>query len=117
MGESPYTVLYDGNCRMCGRIAGVLRDWGGEMLVVTPSADPDMESLQLIAPDGEIREGAAATEHLLTILPRGRIIAWIFHVPFVRGIADRLYRWIARNRYRLGCGEHCSYRGKQTSDT
>ena len=112
MAEERYRVLYDGNCRMCGRIASVLRDWGGEMLVVTPSPDPNMESLQLIAPGGRVWEGAAATEELLTILPRGKLIAWIFHVPFVRGLADRIYRWIARNRYRLGCGEHCSYRGQ-----
>jgi predicted DCC family thiol-disulfide oxidoreductase YuxK len=23
---------------------------------------------------------------------------------------DRFYRWFARNRYRLGCGEHCAVR-------
>ena len=112
-----YTVLYDGNCRICGRIAGVLRDWGRDLLLVTPSQDPNMESLQLIGPEGRVWEGAAATEQLLTILPRGKLIAWIFHVPFVRGIADRVYRWIARNRYRLGCGEHCSYRGQNTAGT
>jgi predicted DCC family thiol-disulfide oxidoreductase YuxK len=97
---------------MCGRIAGVLREWGGDMIAVTPSPDPNMESLQLIAPEGRTWEGAAAIEELLTILPRGRLIGWIFHVPLMRGLADRIYRWIARNRYRLGCGEHCSYRGQ-----
>ena len=100
---------------MCGRTARVLRDWGGDALIVKPSPDPQMESLQLIGPTGRMWEGAAAVEQLLTILPRGRMIAWIFHVPFVRGIADRVYRWVARNRYRLGCGEHCSYRGKNTN--
>jgi predicted DCC family thiol-disulfide oxidoreductase YuxK len=28
----------------------------------------------------------------------------------VRTATDKFYRWFARNRYRLGCGEHCAYR-------
>jgi len=28
----------------------------------------------------------------------------------VRPLAERFYRWFARNRYRLGCGEHCQFR-------
>jgi predicted DCC family thiol-disulfide oxidoreductase YuxK len=28
----------------------------------------------------------------------------------VRTIADRFYRWFAKNRYRMGCGEHCQSR-------
>ena len=106
-----YTVIYDGNCRMCTRIANVIGDWGREDLNVVPSEDPNLDALQLVAPDGRMWQGAVAIEQLLTILPRGRLIGWIFYVPFIRGIADRVYRWIARNRYRLGCGEHCSYRG------
>ena len=27
-----------------------------------------------------------------------------------RTVADRFYKWFARNRYRLGCGEHCQFR-------
>jgi predicted DCC family thiol-disulfide oxidoreductase YuxK len=65
------------------------------------------ESIQLVGPGNQTWQGAAAVERLLTILPRGRWIAWIFEVPFVRAIAERLYRWVARNRYRLGCGDHC----------
>jgi predicted DCC family thiol-disulfide oxidoreductase YuxK len=32
----------------------------------------------------------------------------VFAIPFARTLADRFYRWFARNRYRLGCGEHCA---------
>ena len=32
----------------------------------------------------------------------------------VRVIADRFYRWFARNRYRLGCGAHCQSRPIET---
>jgi predicted DCC family thiol-disulfide oxidoreductase YuxK len=68
------------------------------------------DALQLIASDGTTWQGAAAIEQMLRVLPRGRAIAWVFHVPFIRGIADRAYKWFARNRYRLGCGEHCQAR-------
>ena len=120
----PYTVVYDGDCKVCTRLAGVLRKWdGGRMLEVVPSQQPGVtarfpwipthayaEALQLIAADGTTWQGAAAIEQLLTVLPRGRLIAWIFRIPFVRTFADRFYRWFARNRYRLGCGAHCQSR-------
>jgi predicted DCC family thiol-disulfide oxidoreductase YuxK len=66
--------------------------------------------VQLIGPGGETWQGSAAIEQLLNILPRGRLIAWVFHLPFVRVLADRFYRWFAKNRYHLGCGDHCQSR-------
>jgi predicted DCC family thiol-disulfide oxidoreductase YuxK len=66
------------------------------------------EAIQLIGPDGETWQGAAAVEQLLGILPRGRWFAWMYKIPFVRTIADKFYRWFARNRYRFGCTDHCT---------
>jgi predicted DCC family thiol-disulfide oxidoreductase YuxK len=120
----PYTLVFDGACRMCTRLSNVLRHWDSRSNIeVTASQAPGVmarfpwipqrayaEAIQLIGPGGETWQGAAAIEQLLTALPRGRWIAWIFHVPFVRALADRIYRWVARNRYRLGCGEHCQSR-------
>jgi predicted DCC family thiol-disulfide oxidoreductase YuxK len=37
----------------------------------------------------------------------------VFSIPFARPLAERFYRWFARNRYRLGCGEHCSFKPQQ----
>ena len=111
-----YTVIYDGHCTVCTRIAGVLERWGGDMLDVVPTLAPS-DSLQVIAADGRVWERGPAVEQLLNVLPRGRLISWIFYVPFVRGLTDRLYRWIARNRYRLGCGKHCPYRDENTTHT
>jgi predicted DCC family thiol-disulfide oxidoreductase YuxK len=68
------------------------------------------DALQLIGPEGRTWQGAAAIEQLLEILPRGRLISWVFTIPFGRMIADRFYRWFARNRYQFGCGEHCRTR-------
>jgi predicted DCC family thiol-disulfide oxidoreductase YuxK len=68
------------------------------------------ESVQLIHRDGRTWQGAAAIEQLLTTLPRGWLISWIFEIPLVRVIAESVYRWLARNRYKLGCDEHCQHR-------
>ena len=118
----PYAVVYDGHCRVCRRIVEGLARWdrGGQLEIMASQApgvpqrfpwiDPRafVESLQLVrSADGKTWQGAAAVEQLLGVLPRGRWIGWVFHVPLARGLAERLYRWFARNRYRLGCGEHC----------
>jgi len=69
------------------------------------------EALQMVARrDGETWSGAAAIEQILNVVPKGKLISWLFKVPYVRVIADKFYRWFARNRYHLGCGEHCMTR-------
>jgi predicted DCC family thiol-disulfide oxidoreductase YuxK len=117
---SEYTVIYDGDCRMCSRIVRMLHSWGGGVLETVAFQQADVgsrfpwissadfqASLQLVGPGRKTWQGGAAIEQLLTILPRGRAISWIFRIPLIRYFADRIYRWIARNRYRLGCGDHC----------
>lgn len=122
----PYVVVYDGHCKVCGRMVRALRRWDrrSRLLEILPSQWPGLaerfpaiaardyaESLQLVRPsDGTRWQGAAAIEQLLGVLPRGRWVAWVFAVPFARTLADGFYRWFARNRYRLGCGDHCAYR-------
>jgi predicted DCC family thiol-disulfide oxidoreductase YuxK len=119
--DSAYSVIYDGDCKICQRLARRLAVWDRRgCFEIVPSQQPGvrarfpwipahayMESLQLVRSDGRTWQGAEAVERILTVVPRGRWISWIFRVPFVRAIADRIYRWFARNRYRLGCGEHC----------
>lgn len=116
----PYTVIWDGDCKVCARLANTLKKWDRGQLEIIPSQTPGVsarfpwiparayrESLQLVGPGGRTWQGAAAIEQLLDVLPRGRLISWVFKIPFVRKLADRFYFWFARNRYRLGCGEHC----------
>jgi predicted DCC family thiol-disulfide oxidoreductase YuxK len=119
-----YTVVFDGDCRVCTRLANALRKWDRtHQLEVVSSQQPGVmarfpwipprayaDALQLIAADGTTWQGAASVEQLLNVLPRGRWIAWIFKIPYVRTLADVFYRWFARNRYRLGCGAHCQSR-------
>ncbi len=120
--ERPYTVVYDGYCNVCRRVVGRLTKWDrhGE-LEILPSQTPGLsarypwipanaylESLQLIENlSGATWQGAVALEHIIDVLPKGNLITWIFWIPFVRPLAEKFYRWFAKNRYRLGCGEHC----------
>ena len=120
----PYTLVYDGMCRICTRLSNVLKTWDRHRQIeVVPSqatgvtarfpwipARAYAEAIQLIGPGGATWQGAAAVEQLLGVLPRGRWISWVFKIPYVRPLTDRLYRWVARNRYRMGCGEHCQAR-------
>jgi predicted DCC family thiol-disulfide oxidoreductase YuxK len=120
----PYTVVYDGTCKVCGRLVKLLNAWDRRKeLEVVPSQAPGVtarfpwipqrayaDAVQLIGPGGATWQGAAAIEELLNILPKGRLISWVFHIPFVRGLADRFYKWFAKNRYQFGCGAHCQSR-------
>ena len=125
VGEGrPYTVVYDGNCKVCGRLVKLLIAWDRRHeLEILPSQTPGVrarfpwipmrayaESVQVIGPGGRTWQGAAALEQLLDVLPKGWLLSWIFSIPFIRPLAERFYRWFARNRYMLGCGEHCQYR-------
>ena len=120
-----YAVIYDGDCNVCGRTAKLLAQWDrGDELEIIPSQSPGVrerypwipehayvESLQVVRKvDGRTWQAAAALEELLKVLPKGRLISWMFKIPFARPLADRFYRWFARNRYRLGCGDHCAVR-------
>jgi predicted DCC family thiol-disulfide oxidoreductase YuxK len=132
VGEGrPYTVVYDGHCKVCGRMVGVLRVWdrSSRLLEIVPSqlggvqarfpwipAQAYVQALQLIGPGGQTWQGEGAIERLIDIMPRGRLISWIFKLPFVHTLADRFYRWFARNRYRLGCGDHCTVNANTTWD-
>ncbi len=117
----PWTLVYDGQCDVCGRFVRIVERWDRRKEIeLLPSQNPYVparfpwipaeayaDAMQLIGPSGRTTQGAAALEELLGILPKGRMLAWIFKLPFVGWLADKLYRWFARNRYRFGCATHC----------
>lgn len=119
----PYTVIYDGTCGVCTRMVKLLDSWDrNRQLEIIPSQAPGArdrfpwipasaytDSVQVIrASDGKTWQAAAALEELLRVLPKGGVFSWLFNVPFARPLADRFYGWFARNRYRMGCDEHCT---------
>ncbi|MEJ2539972.1 MAG: DUF393 domain-containing protein [Gemmatimonadota bacterium] len=115
-------VIFDGDCGMCRRWVRRLEAWDRDGVLETiPYQDPSVtdrfpwippdalrEAVQVVAPDGRTWSGAGAAERLAHILPGGRPLAWLFRIPGVRGVADRVYRWVAVNRGPAGgCGLHC----------
>lgn len=124
LDDAPFTLVYDGACRVCRHIVDALRVWNrAHEICMVPSQTPGVrekfpwipdhayaESVQLIGPGGQTCQGADAFRKLLHILPGGQLFAWTFRLPFVPEGAERFYRWFARNRYKLGCGKHCAYR-------
>jgi predicted DCC family thiol-disulfide oxidoreductase YuxK len=119
-----WTLVYDGQCDVCERSIRRLERWDRRKEIeVVPSQDPAVASrfpwipaeayadaIQLIGPGGRTTQGAEAIEDLLGILHRGWLFRWIFKLPFVGWVADKIYRWFARNRYRFGCENHCQAR-------
>lgn len=120
----PYTVVYDGTCKVCNRLVALLDRWDrdDEIEVVPyqnssvldrfPWIPPDAyaEAVQLVGPGGQTWQGGGAVEQLLKILPLGGALGWVFRIPFFGAGFERFYRWFARNRYKFGCGEHCATR-------
>jgi predicted DCC family thiol-disulfide oxidoreductase YuxK len=120
----PYTVVYDGACKVCTRLVGLLRRWDRRAeLELIPfqnttvldrfpwiPAEAYAEALQLVGPGGRTLQGADAVARLFEILPFGGALGWVFRIPGFGPLFSRFYRWFARNRYRFGCGEHCQSR-------
>jgi predicted DCC family thiol-disulfide oxidoreductase YuxK len=120
----PYTVVYDGQCKVCGRLVKLLNAWDRENEIeVIPFQNTSVldrfpwipseayaEAMQLIGPGGRTWQGGEAIEQLLKILPLGGVFGWTFSIPGFGNLFGRFYRWFARNRYKFGCGEHCQMR-------
>jgi predicted DCC family thiol-disulfide oxidoreductase YuxK len=120
----PWTVVYDGTCKVCNRLVGVLNAWDRANEIETVPyqnssvlsrfpwipAEAYVEAMQLVGPGGRTWQGAGAVEQLLRVLPAGGLFAWVFRLPYFGRAFERFYNWFARNRYKFGCGEHCQAR-------
>lgn len=124
-----WTLIYDGDCEFCRRLVALVNrlDWKSRLTVV-PFQRADLEryrvsraaaeqAMQLLAPSGTVWSGAAAARELARLLPALRPAAWLFHVPGVTALAERVYRWIARRRHRFGCGSGSCRRGDTSRPT
>ena len=120
----PWTVVYDGQCKVCNRLVNLLRRWdsrqeievipfqNSSVLVRFPwiPAEAYAQAMQLVGPGGQTWQGGYAIEQLLEVLPYGGLLGWVFKLPFFGALFNRFYRWFARNRYKFGCSEYCAMR-------
>jgi predicted DCC family thiol-disulfide oxidoreductase YuxK len=107
-------VLYDGACNLCrasvarvrrmdprGRIELVdLHDAGVPVRFPQVDIDEAMRLMQAVDPRGRVYSGADAWARIGLALPVWKWIAWLLLVPGIHFVAQRLYGWVARNRYR-----------------
>lgn len=108
-------VIYDATCRFCivgsARLAALALPGTIELVGSTspslaarfPQVTPEMihAALQLVRPDGGVCSGAEAIAEALATRPLWRLVTWIYFVPGIRWLVDRLYEFVARNRYRI----------------
>jgi predicted DCC family thiol-disulfide oxidoreductase YuxK len=109
------TVIFDGHCRFCrGQIAILRRcDLAGRLDFVSlhdpivardyPELAPEKLHAQMFVVDcgGHARGGAEAVRYLSRTLPLLWPLAVPLHVPGSMPLWEAIYRFVARNRYRI----------------
>jgi predicted DCC family thiol-disulfide oxidoreductase YuxK len=129
------TILYDGNCGLCRasvtRLRRIDRDDRVELLDLhDPSVsarfpqvnrEEALQLMQAVDRAGKVYAGVDAWARVGLALPRWKVIAWLLLVPGIHFVANRIYAWVARNRYRwnreLCAGGSCSvHTGHPESD-
>jgi predicted DCC family thiol-disulfide oxidoreductase YuxK len=108
-------LAYDGDCAFCTRCARVLERIGPDAEIVawqfTDLAELGItdeqatDAVQWVQIDGTVRSGHEAIAAILNTAGRiWRIIGRMILVPGITWMAARVYRLVARNRYRLPGG-------------
>jgi predicted DCC family thiol-disulfide oxidoreductase YuxK len=110
MAEARATFIFDGDCGICRTWVDYWRLLTGDRVVYRPyqeaardySAIPAgdfRKAVQLVAADGEILAGGAATFKLLSYAPGRGIWWWLYrHVPGFEPASELAYRVLSRRR-------------------
>jgi predicted DCC family thiol-disulfide oxidoreductase YuxK len=117
-GRAMLHLVYDGQCRFCQRMLRVctaldvrrrlvLHDATNRPAIVArfpelSGADFD-HAMFAVTAEGAVYRGFYALRRILRESPFTWVLLPFFYLPFSGAIGQRLYGWVARNRYRLGC--------------
>lgn len=110
-------VLYDGDCAFCQRSVRILKalDWF-HRLAFQSARDTDklpatavpldhqklIEEMHVVPPARDTAyAGFSAFRWMAWRLPLTALVAPLLYVPGVLWVGNRLYRWVARNRFKL----------------
>ena len=110
------TALYDGNCVICRSTCEAMRalDWrnriefvdlheGGAWRSRCPhlSHEQLMLEIHVIDGEGEVYAGFDGTRRMLRATPLGKPLWLLLRLPGLDALGARVYRFIARQRYRI----------------
>jgi predicted DCC family thiol-disulfide oxidoreductase YuxK len=113
---SMITVLYDGYCVICKQSKRIIQalDWQNrvefldihrwnEVEARYPALDFEtaMGQMHTVMPDGSLIGGFDGMRCILRELPLGLPLWLILHLPGANWLGPKIYRLVARNRYRI----------------
>jgi predicted DCC family thiol-disulfide oxidoreductase YuxK len=114
MTISKPTIFYDGSCGVCSRGAmrlhRTLARRGYELMplqspgvseITGASHDELMREMKLLTPQRQLLGGVDAILHVAQTIWWARPLCAIARLPGAKSILDRMYRFIASNRYRI----------------
>ncbi|MGI8308309.1 MULTISPECIES: thiol-disulfide oxidoreductase DCC family protein [Saccharopolyspora] len=111
MSELP-VLIYDGDCGFCTRSVRLaerlpvrirIQAWQeADLAAMRTTADRARHEVLWVATSGRVFGGAAAVAELLKeCRAPWPVLGWGMSAPVLRLLADRAYRWVAANRFRL----------------
>lgn len=128
-------LLYDGACRFCIAQAERLARWVHGRVRLESFREPGVLSrypgitraeceaaIHLVEPDGRVSRGAEAIARTLMLRPALAPLGVLYRMPFLRGLFDWGYGFVARNRFRLrgrvssGVGDAVDVRAPQSHE-
>lgn len=110
------TAVYDGMCVICNQTRRIVTalDWfkrvefldlhnWNEVSTRYPSLDYEtaMGQLHVVTPEGQLIGGFEGVRRMLRDLPLGYPVWLLLHLPGMTWAGNHVYRFIARNRYRI----------------
>lgn len=66
-----------------------------------------LAEMHFVRPDGSIAKGHEAVREVLLVIPSYRWLSLFWMLPGFQFVADRAYKWVAKNRYRWNRKVHC----------
>ena len=115
-------LLFDGECAFCRKCVGILKrlDWlkriesrdARDVANIPPCAEPLvpqklLDEMHVVTPDGmRAYAGYRAIRWLSWRVPPLWPLAPLMYLPGALWLGTRMYRWIARNRFKLVPCEH-----------
>ncbi len=92
------TLIYDAECRLCVFSKKMMARWDTQNRICFLPAMESIDAMRLVDAQDNVSSGVDAFRSLLPSLPMGNGIAFIFKLPGVLIVAEKIYRVIARNR-------------------